>query len=36
MIVLKTERTVNLYMVIESVVIGDAFIAIEKEDTTRL
>ena len=34
MTVLKTERTMNLYRVIESVVIGDSSIATEKENTT--
>ena len=34
--VLKAERTTNLYKVIESVMIGDASVATEKEDTTRL
>ena len=36
MMVLKEEHTTNLNKVIESVMIGDAFIVIEKEDTTRL
>ena len=36
MMVLKGERTMNLYKVIKSVVIGDASIAKKKEDTTRV
>jgi len=36
MTVLRAERTMNLYKVIESIVIGDAFVATEKEETTRL
>ena len=36
MTVLKTERTANLYKVIKSMVIGDASVATEKEDITRL
>ena len=35
MTVLKAERTMNLYKVIRSVVLGDASVATEK-DTTRL
>ena len=34
--VLKAERMMNLYRVIGSMVIGDASVATEKEDTTRL
>ena len=36
MTVFKAERMVHLYKVIRSLVIGDASIAIEKEDTTKL
>ena len=36
MMVLKIECTVNLYKVIKSVVIGDASVATEKKNTTRL
>ena len=36
MTVLKAERTANLYKVIGNAVIGDASMATEKEDTTRL
>ena len=36
MMILKAQRTENLYKVIRSVVIGDASIATENEDITRL
>ena len=36
MMVVKGEHTINLYKVIGNVVIGDAFLEIENEDTTRL
>ena len=32
--ILKGERTVNLYKLTESIIIGDASVATEKEDTT--
>ena len=35
MTVLKVERTMNLYKVIGSMVIGDTSVATEKEDTIR-
>jgi len=34
--VLKAKCMVNLYKIIGSMVIGDASVATEKEDTTRL
>ena len=34
--VLKGERTTNLYKVIGSMMIGDSFVATEKKDTSRL
>jgi len=36
MMVIKAELIVNLYKIIESVVIGDASVVTEKEDTIRL
>jgi len=36
MTVLKGEYMMNLYRVIRRVVIGDAFVTTEKEDTSRL
>jgi len=36
MTILKAERTVNLHKVIESVVIGDAFVATKKENIVRI
>jgi len=34
--ILKGERTANLYKLTGSIIIGDASVAIEKKDTTRL
>jgi len=36
MMILKGERTVNLYKLIRSIIIGDASAATEKKDITRL
>ena len=36
MMILKGERTANLYKLTGSIFIGDALAATEKEDTTRL
>jgi len=36
MMILKGERTVNLYKTTGSIIIGDASAAMEKKDTTRL
>ena len=36
MTILKGERTINLYKLIGSIVIGDTSAVTEKEDTTRL
>ena len=35
MMILKGERTTNLYKLTESIIIGDASVATEKEDTTN-
>jgi len=34
--ILKREKTANLYKLTGSIIIGDGSAAIEKEDTTRL
>ena len=36
MIILKGEQTANLYKLTGSIIVSDALVAIEKEDTTRL
>jgi len=36
MIILKGERTAKLYKIIESAIVGDATVAADKEDTTKL